>query len=136
MKRIYEAPSMLVQKINPVHIFASSVLTTDGDNATVEITENPAEEPDWFYTKESHSSTNWEDSRWQFLATFTTTDYTDLTDYLVYQELEKVQLDGPKGKVNKREKGFWDLGGIIKNAMTVCRANINSFDSSKFHHRQ
>ena len=63
MKRIYEAPSMLVQKINPVYVFASSVLTTDGDNATVQITENPAEEPDWFYTKESHSY-NWEDSRW------------------------------------------------------------------------
>lgn len=81
MKRIYEAPSMLVQKINPVHIFASSVLTKDGDNATVDVTTEAGDYQ--FFTKENHSSTNWEDSRWQFLATFTTTDYTDLTDFLV-----------------------------------------------------
>ena len=55
---------MLVQKINPVHIFASSVLevSVSGDNATVEVTTEAGDYQ--FFTKENHSSTNWEDSRW------------------------------------------------------------------------
>ena len=54
MKKIYVAPTMVVQKLNAVRLFASSFIEVSGSNATVEVTNTDEGYGGEFYVKETN----------------------------------------------------------------------------------